>query len=133
MRGAGARLAAVTTWLFLGLVLVFLYAPLVPPAINSFQGDGPLFANYGAIFDDPRLLRAVRTSLVVGLLTAAITPLLALLAAEAVRVWRVPRLIIGILLIPLFVPGISMGVATNLPLVDMIGYLGAIPGSVRTT
>ena len=110
----GARLATLATWLFLGLVLAFLYAPLVPPAINSFQGDGPLFANYGAIFDDPRLLRALRTSLVVGLLTAVVTPLLALLAAEAVRVWRVPRLIIGVLLIPLFVPGISMGVATAL-------------------
>ena len=59
-------------------------------------------------------MRALRTSLIVGLLVALIAPLLALLAAEAVRVWRMPRLIVGIILIPLFVPGISMGVATAL-------------------
>lgn len=82
--------------------------------MHSFEGSGSLFANYAAIFEDARLMRAAQTSLYVGMLTATITPVLALLAAEAVRVWRLPRLIIGILLIPLFVPGISMGVATAL-------------------
>jgi putative spermidine/putrescine transport system permease protein/spermidine/putrescine transport system permease protein len=95
-------------------VLAFLYAPLVPPAINSFEGGGAVFANYTAIFEDARLMRATRTSLYAGLLTAVITPVLALLAAQAVRTWRRPRLIIGVLLIPLFVPGISMGVARAL-------------------
>ena len=123
----GARLATAGTWLFLGLVLAFLYAPLIPPAINSFQGEGPLFAHYAAIFEDARLMRAARTSLVVGLLTAVIAPLLALLAAQAVRSWRRPRLIIGILLIPLFVPGISMGVATAL----FFNLLG-LPPSILT-
>jgi ABC-type spermidine/putrescine transport system permease subunit II len=108
------RLVTLATWLFLGLVLVFLYAPLIPPVVNSFEESGSLFANYAAIFEDARLMRAAQTSLYVGLLTATIAPMLALLAAEAVRVWRLPRLIIGILLIPLFVPGISMGVATAL-------------------
>jgi spermidine/putrescine transport system permease protein len=108
------RLVTLGIWLFLGLVLVFLYAPLIPPVVHSFEGSDSFFANYAAIFEDARLMRAAQTSLYVGLLTAAITPVLALLAAEAVRVWRVPRLIIGILLIPLFVPGISMGVATAL-------------------
>jgi ABC-type spermidine/putrescine transport system permease subunit II len=113
-----ARFGTVLAWLLLGLVLLFLYAPLVPPAIHSFagvsQGEGGLFRHYAAIFEDQRLLRALRTSLLVGLLVALIAPLLALLAAEAVRVWRMPRLILGIMLIPLFVPGISMGVATAL-------------------
>ncbi len=123
------RLVTMGTWLFLGLVLVFLYAPLVPPAINSFQGGGPLFANYAAIFEDTRLMRAARTSLAVGLLTAAIAPLLALLAAQAVRTWRRPRLIIGILLIPLFVPGVSMGVATAL----FFNLLGLPPSLLTIT
>jgi putative spermidine/putrescine transport system permease protein/spermidine/putrescine transport system permease protein len=70
--------------------------------------------NYGLIFEDERLLRALRTSLVVGALVGLIAPLLALLAAEAVRVWRMPRLIIALVLLPLFVPGISMGLATGL-------------------
>jgi len=109
-------LGATSIWLLLALVLLFLYAPLVPPAINSFQGvaaDG-WFVHYAAILADERLLRALRVSLIVGLLTAVIAPIIALLAAEAVRVWRTPRLILGVLLIPLFVPGISMGVATAL-------------------
>ena len=103
-------------WLLLGVVLVFLYAPLLPPILNAFSGTGEagVFAHYRAIFEDQRLLRALGTSALAGGLTAIITPVLALLAAEAVRVWRIPRLIIGVLLIPLFVPGVSMGVATAL-------------------
>lgn len=112
----GKRFGTKVAWAFVGLVLVFLYAPLVPPAINSFSslGDQGLFTHYAAILDDRRLMKAAQVSLTVGVLVALIAPLLALLAAEAVRVWRVPRLILGIILIPLFVPGISMGVATAL-------------------
>ncbi len=103
-------------WLFIAAVVVFLYAPLVPPVINSFGGTGQhgWWANYTALLGDQRLLQAARTSLAVGVLVALIAPLLALLAAEAVRIWRIPRLILVVLLIPLFVPGISMGVATAL-------------------
>jgi spermidine/putrescine transport system permease protein len=112
------RLWRAFAWLFLMLVLIFLYAPLVPPAIHSFQGaagaDAALFRNYAAILEDQRLMPALRASLVVGLLVALIAPLLALLAAEAIRVWRLPRLVIAIMLIPLFVPGISMGLASAL-------------------
>ena len=113
----GARAGSILIWSFLGLVLLFLYAPLVPPALHSFEGaagTSGLFRNYAAILDDVRLMRALRTSLVVGLLVALIAPPLAVLAAEAVRVWRMPRLIIAIILVPLFVPGISMGLATGL-------------------
>ena len=114
--GLGTRLGVWALWLALGLVLLFLYAPLVPPIVNSFShtGEAGRFAHYAAILADQRLLAALRVSLLSGLLTAVITPVLALLAAEAVRVWRVPRLVIGLLLIPMFVPGISMGVATAL-------------------
>jgi spermidine/putrescine transport system permease protein len=111
-----SRITTTLIWAGLGLVLLFLYAPLVPPAIHSFKGAataGPL-ANYAAIFEDERLMRALGTSLTTGVLVALITPLLALLAAEAVRVWRIPRLIIAIVLLPLFVPGVSMGLATGL-------------------
>jgi spermidine/putrescine transport system permease protein len=113
---AASRLTSALIWGGLGLVLLFLYAPLVPPAIHSFEGAAAagFFRNYAAVFQDERLMRALRTSLTVGVLVALIAPLLALLAAEAVRVWRAPRLIIAIMLLPLFVPGISMGLATGL-------------------
>ena len=80
-RGARAsRGGTILIWAGLGLVLLFLYAPLVPPAVHSFAdttagGAGP-FQNYAAIFDDARLLRALQTSLVVGALVALIAPLL---------------------------------------------------------
>jgi spermidine/putrescine transport system permease protein len=113
-----ARAKAALIWAGLGLVLVFLYAPLVPPAIHSFEGAatgaGGAFRHYAAIFADARLVRALWTSLGAGLLVALIAPVLALLAAEAVRVWRMPRLIIAMMLLPLFVPGVSMGLATGL-------------------
>lgn len=114
---ASARAATLLIWTCLGLVLLFLYAPLVPPAIHSFEGvTGAVgsFRNYAAIFEDARLMRALWTSLTVGALVALIAPLLALLAAQAVRAWRTPRLIIAIMLLPLFVPGVSMGLATGL-------------------
>jgi spermidine/putrescine transport system permease protein len=126
------RLGTVLAWAFLGLILLFLYGPLVPPAIRSFAGlpaGAGLFRNYVAIAEDARLMRAVQTSLMVGLLVALITPLLALLAAEAVRVWRAPHLIIALLLIPLFVPGISMGVATAL----FFQILGVTPSLLTIT
>jgi spermidine/putrescine transport system permease protein len=108
------------SWLaptLVGIVLLFLYAPLLPPIVRSFQGataETGLFRHYAAILADGRLMAAAQVSLTVGLLVAIISPLLALLAAEAVRVWRIPRLVLLVLLVPLFVPGISMGVATAL-------------------
>jgi spermidine/putrescine transport system permease protein len=110
------RLSNLVAWTVLGGVLVFLYAPLLPPMINSFAtaGDAGLFFNYEAILGDQRLLRSIGTSVSAGLLTAILAPLLALVAAEAVRVWRIPRIVIGIIIVPLFVPGVAMGVATAL-------------------
>src|SRR5918992_6280001 len=103
MTGGGALLA----WGFIAIALLFLYAPLVPPAINSFSeltDSGSWLQHYEAIFEDQRLMKAARTSAIVGLLVAITTPILALIAAEAVRVWGVPKLVIGVVLIPLFVP-----------------------------
>ena len=119
MPGARAsRGGTILIWAGLGLVLLFLYAPLVPPAVHSFAdttagGAGPFrtmlpsstmracCARFGHRWSWASLV-------------ALIAPALALLAAEAVRVWRLPRLIIAIMLLPLFVPGVSMGLATGL-------------------
>ena len=125
------RAASALVWLCLGVVLLFLYGPLLPPAIHSFEGTagaGP-FRNYALILGDARLLRALRVSAIVGVLVALIAPLLALLAAEAVRIWRRPRLILGIMLIPLFVPGVSMGLATAL----FFQFLGIKPSLLTIT
>lgn len=112
-----ARLGATLSWAFLGMVLAFLYAPLLPPAVRSFsglrEGEG-VFAHYAAIADDPILMNGIWNTLVLGLLVALITPVFALLVAQALRGWGRPRLILGLVLLPLFIPGVSMGVATAL-------------------
>jgi len=54
---------------------------------------------------------AIRTSLLVAVITAVITPPLALLAAMGVRELRAPRAILLLVLMPLFIPGVSMGLA----------------------
>ena len=109
-----SRGALVLMWLFLGAVLLFLYAPLLPPLIHSFRDTeaNGLFANYTAILDDPRLMGGVVNTLIIGVAVAVITPLLALAGAQAIREWGKPRLLLSLVLLPLFVPGVSMGVAT---------------------
>lgn len=104
-------------WLFIAMVLVFLYSPLLPPVLESFRGLEPgqePFHHYTAILQDTRLLQAVQTTLLTGVLVAVITPVLALFLVEAARVYRLPKLVLGLVMIPLFVPGISMGLATAL-------------------
>jgi ABC-type spermidine/putrescine transport system permease subunit II len=104
-------------WLGVGAVLVFLYLPLVPPLLFSVSGEsGRLLETatlrwYGEMWRNPLLVGSIETSALVGLLTGLITPPLAILAAMAVRELRVPRLIMMLLLLPLFIPAVSMGLA----------------------
>jgi len=105
-------------WAFLFGVLALLYLPLLPPIIQSFtvgaaEGEG-LFHNYRAIADNTILVEGIRNTLLLGLITAIVTPILALAVAQAVRAWKIQRLLLGLVLIPLFIPGISTGVATAL-------------------
>jgi ABC-type spermidine/putrescine transport system permease subunit II len=99
-------------WLALGATLLFLYGPLLPPILEPLRGNG--FLNYQALLDDSRLQRAVWTSLLSGLLVAILTQIVALLAAQALRRFGKARWVLGLVLLPLFVPGIAMGVATAL-------------------
>ena len=63
---------------------------------------------------NPVLTGAIVTSLEVGAVVALIAPLLGLAAAMAIRELRVPRLILSLVLLPLFIPGVSAGLATAL-------------------
>ena len=115
-RQNNSRVGLTAMWIFIACILLFLYAPLIPPIIKSFantKGQG-FFSHYTEILNDRRLVRASVVSLQIGFLVAIIAPLLALIAAEAIRIWRIPKIVLGVLLIPLFIPGISMGVASAL-------------------
>jgi spermidine/putrescine transport system permease protein len=116
--GGPRRVGAALVWLLLLIVLAFLYGPLIPPLLRSLEPASPEgaggLANYAALAGDERLLRALWTSLLSGVIVALVAPALALVAAQAVRIFRLPRLITGLALLPLFVPGVAMGVASAL-------------------
>lgn len=106
-------------WLYIGLILLFIYLPLVPPILFSVTpGETETGAMtlrwYVEMWRNPLLTSATLTSIEVGIIVALVAPLLGLAAAMAIRELRMPRLILSLVLLPLFVPGVSMGLATAL-------------------
>lgn len=110
-RGRAGRALA---WGYTVLVLAFLYVPLLPPLVFSLTGaaGGLTLRWYRELGDNPLLVGGVETSLLVAALVGVVTPPLALLAAMAVRELRAPRLVVLVVLMPLFIPGVSLGLAT---------------------
>lgn len=109
------------TWILIALVLAVLYLPLVPPVLFSVgeggaAGGGHLFTLrwFAGLGASPVLAGAIRTSLIAAAIAGVAAPLLGLLAAMAVRELRLPRLILVLVLLPLFIPGVSMGLAVAL-------------------
>jgi ABC-type spermidine/putrescine transport system permease subunit II len=113
MRGAWGW--NVLLWAYIVVVLLFLSLPLVPPFVFSLSPSGesashaPTLRWYGELWRNPLLVASVKTSALLALLTGALTPSLALFAAMAVRELRISRIILLLLLLPLFIPGVSMG------------------------
>jgi len=115
------RFAQRLMWLALVAVLWVLYLPLVPPFLFSIGAGGASTVGetltlhwYASLTDNPVLVGALGTTLIVAFITALATPVLGLLAAMAVRELRMPRVILLLVLLPLFIPGVSMGLATAL-------------------
>ncbi|MDQ7842873.1 MAG: ABC transporter permease subunit [Armatimonadota bacterium] len=109
-RRVGVGLVA---WIYVFSILLFLYLPLVPPILFSLApvagGNAPTVHWYGELWRNPVLVTSIKTSLLTGILTALLTPPLGLLAAMGVRELRAPRAVLLLLLMPLFIPGVSMG------------------------
>jgi spermidine/putrescine transport system permease protein len=103
-------------WIFIALSVAFLYLPLIPPVLFSIGAVGAgsrglSLAPYLRIWSDPVLLRAIWTTLLSGVIVGAVTPILGLLAAMAIRELALRRLMLMLILLPLFVPGVSLGLA----------------------
>src|SRR5205823_5898128 len=108
-------------WFALALILGVLYLPLVPPLLFSIgaagaggSGEPVTLRWYASLTENAILAGAVGNTIIVAFVAAIVTPALGLLAAMAVRELRVPRLILLLALLPLFIPGVSMGLATAL-------------------
>jgi hypothetical protein len=114
-----ARRSHVLVWLYVSFVLLFIYLPLLPPLVFSVatgEAGAPAFtlSRYAQMWRNPVLTSAIVTSLEVGGIVALIAPLLGLAAAMAIRELPTPRLILSLVLLPLFIPGVSAGLATAL-------------------
>lgn len=76
-------------WILLFVMISFIYLPVVVLVLFSFQGsdlpvppfDGPSFVWYERVFANDRLISSLGNSLLVGLLSSAVSTLLGFLAA----------------------------------------------------
>jgi ABC-type spermidine/putrescine transport system permease subunit II len=102
-------------WSLICATLALLYTPLLPPMLFSVAPEtagAPWTLHwYADMWDSALLTGAVVTSIEAALVVAAVTPVLALAAAMAIRELKAPRLILVLMLLPLFIPGVSMGLA----------------------
>ena len=99
------RFAQWLMWLALAGILCVLYLPLVPPFLFSISagaivGQTLTLRWYASLPDNPVLVGAIGTTLIVALVTALAAPALGLLAAMAVRELRMPRIILLLVLLP---------------------------------
>jgi ABC-type spermidine/putrescine transport system permease subunit II len=112
-----------------GLVLLFLiYFPLSWLALMSFS-ERPLsgiplpltFKHYAALFDDTRWLKPFGASLAIALLVGAISAVVATGVGRALPKTDNPGRVLVLCLLPLFVPGMSMGAALFIFLRTVLG------------
>lgn len=110
---------------FCVVVLIVLYAPLIPPFFKSLEASEGLsvWEHYSALGEDFVISEAVKRSLQLAITVGIITAVLALLAGLAVRRSRVPRLLVIAILMPLFVPGVSAGLSSAM----FFKYIGLEP------
>src|SRR6266700_4950171 len=111
-------LGRTTAWTLVAIVIAALYLPLVPPLRFPLNDAGPAAALrqptlrwYGEIWSNAVLVGAVWTSVAAALVVGLVTPVLGLLAAMAVRELKIPRLVLLVMLTPLFIPGVSLGLS----------------------
>jgi putative spermidine/putrescine transport system permease protein len=128
-----------TLWAHAAIVVFFLIFPLGVVVMNSFSPT-PFLAFpprgfslrwYADIVTDPRWLDAIRLSIVVGVLAAALATLLGLsLAVALVRVAGRGRAVLRtLLLMPIVVP-VILTAAGMFDIQSQLGLRGTIPGLV---
>ena len=112
------------------LVYLFMFLPVMVVVLLSFNasqfGSFPMtgfsFRWFVALWENEAILRAFRTSIVLGLLTSAISTTVGVLASLALVRYRVPgaNMISTILIAPILVPEVVLAVALLL----FLNFLG---------
>lgn len=114
-------------WVLIGAVLFILYMPIAPVLLLSVQGEagGWTLRWYGDLAQTALILKALRTTGIIAVLVMALATLMGLLAALAIRELGIPRLVLLVMLLPLFIPGVSAGLASAL-LFNLVGIKASI-------
>src|SRR5262245_20715672 len=109
-----SRLAKWSGFVLIGLI----YFPLFWLALMSISDkslSGIPFSlsleNYAALFADTRWVPPFMASIVVGVIVAIVCAVVATLVGRAVPLLKRPGTVVLVALLPLFVPGMSMGAA----------------------
>lgn len=108
-------------WSLTILVLIFIFLPSFYLLLISFEPSELAkiprgFSDFSLrwyirLFHQERLPNALRQSVIIGLLTAGITSFLSLLSGMSYRKLRKKSYFLGLLILPIFVPGIIMGLS----------------------
>ncbi len=114
-------LTKVCLWAFTILILIFIFLPSFYLLIISFEPSKleripRSFSDFSLkwyirLFQRERLPEAIKQSVIVGLLTAAIASFLSLLSGISYRKLRKKSYFLGLLIFPIFVPGIIMAIS----------------------
>lgn len=118
------RLGTIAGALYLVLVYLFIFLPVITLMLFSFQDGrvpvppfrGPSLQWYEALFANTRMMAALRNSVVVGVVSAAIATLLGFLAAYGVARYRpvAARAIRGFLVVPIAVSYLVIGLGLSI-------------------
>jgi ABC-type spermidine/putrescine transport system permease subunit II len=108
--------------------IAMIYVPMLWLAIMSFA-ESPLsgmpypltLGNYDALVGDERWIPPLQTSLIMSLLVALVCMVIATMVGRAITRMRRPGGVLLLTLLPLFVPGLTMGAALFIFLRTMLG------------
>jgi spermidine/putrescine transport system permease protein len=122
------------TFAIIVIALVFIYLPVGTLVLFSLHDgrvpvppfQGPTLEWYGRILDNPRIMSATLSSVIIGLVSSVISVALALLAGWGLARHRVPgrKMVEALLMMPLAVSYLIVGVGL------MVSFSAYIPKSV---
>ncbi|MDO5301163.1 MAG: iron ABC transporter permease [Tissierellia bacterium] len=97
-------------------ILFVLIIPFIKLFLMSVKGDG-LISNYGEVFSDPRVVEGIANTLIIGLVTSALTVILGTYLAFVIAYTNIKfkRILKVLVYLPFIVPGYIMTLAwTNI-------------------
>lgn len=137
-KGLIDRLLAANTW----LVYLFFYAPIILLIVFSFNDNRnvgiwtePSLRWYGEMFQDTRVMGALRNSLVVAFISTIVSTIVGTMLAIALERYRFRGrgALDGISYLPIIIPDVTMAVMLLIFFFQAFGILEELTGTRLTT